>query len=98
MLGLKRFFSNNSKRVNIFDGIGNDINNNRVFFCTGMGRSGTHFLAELLGKSKSVNAFHLDEIGDPVGDSFYQYAKWHNLKIDVQPLFNSRHFLSNKCN
>jgi len=66
----------------------------KMIFCTGMGRSGTHFFAELFDQSNNVNAYHLDEVGNSVADSFFQYAKWYNIDIDITPLINSRSYLA----
>ena len=62
-------------------------------FITGVGRSGTHFLAELFNQSSSINAYHLDDVGNAVGDSFLMYAKWNGLPMDLQPFYSSRDYL-----
>ncbi len=40
---------------------------------------------------------HLDDVGNAVADSFYQYAKWYNLKVDTSPLIASRRFLAQRA-
>ncbi|HNP17778.1 MAG TPA: sulfotransferase domain-containing protein [Fulvivirga sp.] len=73
------------------------ISLNSYIFCVGMGRSGTHFMAELLGFSNDVASYHLDEIGNPVGDSYYQYAKWYGINVDPTPMFTPRIHLGNQA-
>lgn len=96
---LYRLLQNKRKsREYIFAGLGTEAaQTGKMIFCTGMGRSGTHFLASLLNLDKKVNAYHLDEIGNPVADSFYQYTKWFGLDVDQEPLFASRAFLASKA-
>ena len=64
-------------------------------FITGTGRSGTHFLAELMKRNKKLNAFHQDDINQSVGDSFERYTRWYNLKIDHSNFIMSRALLIN---
>ncbi|ADR20590.1 hypothetical protein MATR_17860 [Marivirga tractuosa] len=71
----------------------NDFVNDNFLLCTGMGRSGTHFMAKLFDNSKNVDALHLDEVGNSTADSFYQYAKWYGLDVDTYPLLSSRNYL-----
>lgn len=66
-------------------------------FITGVGRSGTHFLAELLNQSQNLNALHLDDVGNSAGDSFLMYTKWNKLNMDFQPFFSSRDYLVGKA-
>lgn len=63
------------------------------WMATGMGRSGTHFLATVMAQHTGVQSFHLDEVGNPVADSFQQYAKWYGLPVDQQPLIDARAYL-----
>lgn len=62
-------------------------------FTLGVGRSGTHFMAALLGEDKRINAYHLDDIKDSVGDAFLFYSEHYNLPIDHFGLFASRNHL-----
>lgn len=66
-------------------------------FVFGVGRSGTHFLAECFGLSKDIHAYHLDEVGNSVADSFMMYAKWYKLPIDWAGFIASRSFLIDEC-
>ena len=68
-----------------------------LIIATGVGRSGTHFLAELFDSHTEIDAFHLDEIGNSIADSFWMYAIWYNLPIDFTPFLKSREFLSFKA-
>ena len=70
-----------------------EVANASPIFITGVGRSGTHFLAKLFEQENQINAYHLDEVGNAVADSFLMYAKWHNLHIDYEGFFRSRNFL-----
>lgn len=65
-------------------------------FITGVGRSGTHFLAEVFGSNKSISAYHLDDIGNSTADSFLMYAKWNKLPVDLAPFKASRCHLISK--
>ena len=62
-------------------------------FATGIGRGGTHFLAELFSLHNNVDAFHLDDVENPTADSFLMYAKYNKLILDFEPFFKSRDFL-----
>jgi len=73
------------------------VDENLPYIClTGMGRSGTHFFAKLFNESDKVSGYHMDRIGNPVADSFYQYAKWYGLPVDIQPFINARKYLAKK--
>lgn len=62
-------------------------------FITGVGRSGTHFLARLFEEDQRFSAYHLDEVGNATADSFLMYAKWNELSIDYEGFFKARNFL-----
>jgi len=66
-------------------------------FVTGVGRSGTHFLAEIFKQSNNIQSYHLDDIGNPIADSFWMYAKWYNLSIDFSGFFAGRNYLINEA-
>ncbi|MEO1623871.1 MAG: hypothetical protein AAFV25_01845 [Bacteroidota bacterium] len=68
----------------------------RPVLMTGVGRSGTHFLAKIFNQTKEVTALHLDDIGNDVGDSFYMYCKWNGIPVDLEGLFSSRRYLMQK--
>lgn len=75
---------------------GHEILEGEYVFCTGMGRSGTHFMASLFNLHAAVDAYHLDVVGNANADSFYQYAKWYGLPVDIRPLIESRQYLASK--
>jgi hypothetical protein len=62
-------------------------------FVVGVGRSGTHFLAELFKMIPTLQAYHLDHIGNSIADSFLMYCNWHNMPMDYAGFFNSRNQL-----
>ena len=66
-------------------------------FITGVGRSGTHFLARLFEKINTIKSYHLDELGNSTADSFLMYSKWFNLKIDMAGFEYSRNFFLHGC-
>lgn len=65
-------------------------------FISGVGRSGTHFMANLLSQSDRVKAYHMDDIGDTLGDSFQWYAKWYDLPVSEEGFIASRKYLIQK--
>lgn len=77
------------------DLIENEFDNSQIFI-TGVGRSGTHFLAKLFGLHSDINAFHLDEVGNSVADSFLMYCKWYGLQVDNKGFLSSRNYLIKK--
>ncbi len=96
---IKKILGHKLKKADyLFSGLDKaEVTSGPMIFCTGMGRSGTHFLASLLNLDKNIDSYHLDEIGNPVADSFYQYSKWFGLEVDPSPLFASRAFLASKA-
>lgn len=94
----KKYIPRGGKREYLFKNItSQNLLENQMIFCTGMGRSGTHFLSRLIGLDKRVASYHLDEIGNPIADSFYQFAKWYNIDIDLSPLLKSRKYLASEA-
>lgn len=67
--------------------------NQHPVFVSGVGRSGTHFIAKLFDACKQLQAWHLDDVGDQVGDAFEWYSRWYNLPVDHQGFIQSRGFL-----
>ncbi|NEQ51946.1 MAG: hypothetical protein F6K11_17710 [Leptolyngbya sp. SIO3F4] len=96
---LKQILKSESRQENIFEDVQSfrEHTPNAMSFCTGMGRSGTHFMAKLFQKTPGVEAYHMDHIGNSAADSFFQYAKWYELDVDQTPLFSSRSFLSSRA-
>ena len=66
-------------------------------FITGPGRSGTHFMAKLFEAMPGIAAYHLDDVGDSMGDSFEIYRKWNRFNISNAGFLNSRGFLMEKA-
>ena len=66
-----------------------DSSPNAVFI-TGVGRSGTHFLAELLKYSSNIGAYHLDDLQTAVADSFTFFTQWYRLPVDTKDLTDYR--------
>ena len=64
-----------------------------AIFTIGVGRSGTHFMAKLLGEDSKINAFHLDDIKDAVGDAFLFYSEYYGLPVDNFGFLASRNHL-----
>lgn len=62
-------------------------------FVVGVGRSGTHFLAELFKMIPTFQAYHLDHIGNSIADSFLMYCNWHKIHMDYSGFFDSRNLL-----
>jgi hypothetical protein len=56
-------------------------------FAVGTGRCGTHLLESLFKASKRVDSNHIQNSDI---DSFYRYAKWYELPVDIQPFLNQR--------
>lgn len=67
-------------------------------FVTGVGRSGTHFLAEMFKNDKSIQAYHLDDLNTSIADSFYFYSEWFQLPIDHGNFLNHRREFINRAN
>lgn len=66
-------------------------------FVTGVGRSGTHFMAELFSRSTTIKGYHMDDIGDAVGDSFTWYCKWYGLPVSSFEFVQSRQYLMQRA-
>jgi len=60
---------------------------------TGVGRSGTHFMAKLFEKNAAMRALHLDDIGDSVGDAYSWFCKWYHPETEMKGLIESRRYL-----
>lgn len=56
-------------------------------FAIGTGRCGTHLLQSIFEQSDRIRSTHIREL---VVDSFYRYARWYGLPIDVEPLLAER--------
>lgn len=100
MKALKKIFTTRKTKVPyLFHDINSDkyIGDKPLLFCTGMGRSGTHFMATLMSLSNDVAAYHLDEMGNAAADSFYQFSKWFGVRVDTEALFTPRFYLANKA-
>ena len=69
----------------------------RPVFVTGVGRSGTHFLASLFGSMPQIDGYHLDEVGNSTADSYLMYCKWYRLPVDLGGFFASRNYLISKA-
>ncbi len=67
-------------------------------FITGPGRCGTHFLAEVLKKSKYFNAYHTDDLGIIDHDAFFRYCNFNDLNVDHSEYFHFRKNLIEKSN
>jgi len=52
----------------------------RPVFVLGTGRCGTHLFYELFNAMTKVQAYHILHLD---GDSFYRYAKWNELDVDL---------------
>lgn len=63
---------------------------------TGVGRSGTHFMAKLFEQSSDFRAMHLDDIGDAVGDAYNWFCKWHQPEMEMPNFVQSRLFLAHQ--
>lgn len=70
-----------------------NIEDNRPVFIVATGRSGTHFLAEVLGKDPFLLVNHLDDVGNSIGDSFVFYVEWNKLPIDQSGFIHHRRML-----
>lgn len=85
------------KTPHVFEGLHHyhrpDLSKGKTVFITGVGRSGTHFMASLFSESNDVAACHMDDIGDAVGDSFTWYNKWYNLPLHQAGFLRSRSYL-----
>ncbi|MEO1052790.1 MAG: hypothetical protein AAFX87_19300 [Bacteroidota bacterium] len=93
---IKSFLGYNTK-PNLFA----DMESGRVYlpegtnpiFVSGTGRSGTHFFAKLFEPCPEVSSYHLDDVGDSIGDSFEIFRQWHRLPISNDGFLNSRGYL-----
>ncbi len=56
-------------------------------FAIGTGRSGTHFLQEIMGHDPAIASYHLP---DPDNDSFVEYCAWNNLPVDIGGFLQTR--------
>lgn len=76
-----------------YDGRQYQVSEASPAFFTGVGRSGTHFLAKLYNQLDQVEAYHLDEVGNSTADSFWMYAQWYGLAIDDSSFLAARNYL-----
>ena len=60
---------------------------NCPIFVLGTGRCGTHLMYELFNEMNGFSAHHILHLD---ADSFYRYAKWNNLNIDLGGLISVR--------
>lgn len=98
---LKKIISNQNNKKDqpdnpfvSFENISRDkISAENPIFITGVGRSGTHFLAQLFNSSDKINAYHLDHVGNSIADSFLFYCKWYGISVDLSGFYVSRNFL-----
>lgn len=51
----------------------------KAAFGVGTGRSGTHFMARLLGQHHEITSYHER---NPLLESYYRFCQWHNLPVD----------------
>lgn len=59
-------------------------------FVVGCGRSGTHFISDLMKNNPRIASFHLDDVGSVVADSFVEYCLWNDLPVDMEGFLLSR--------
>lgn len=69
---------------------------NKSIFITGLGRSGTHFLSELFALTPECDSYHLDDIGNPTADSFWQYVRWNELPVGDDSFIDARRYIADK--
>ena len=56
-------------------------------FAVGTGRCGTHLLESLMAAVKGMDANHIQDLE---GDSFYRYAAWNEIPVDLEGFFAPR--------
>ncbi|HAA12633.1 MAG TPA: hypothetical protein DCE41_13450 [Cytophagales bacterium] len=56
-------------------------------FAVGTGRCGTHLLESLMKAVKGVDSNHIQDL---LGDSFYRYAAWNEIPVDMEGFFAPR--------
>ncbi len=56
-------------------------------FAVGIGRSGTHFLQELIGEDHDFLSHHIELLD---ADSFAQYCIWNDLPVDLEGFLYTR--------
>jgi len=59
-------------------------------FVVGTGRSGTHFLHELMRHDPGIASFHADTRRTSAADSFVQYCLWNELPVDTGAFLGDR--------
>ena len=88
-------------KPNIFEGYHSEkkyrIVDTNPIFITGCGRSGTHFLSEIFSQNTEIDNYHLDSIGNPIGDAYQIFSKWHELPVNNYEFINSRGYLIEKA-
>ena len=95
-------FNSNKEKQNLFEGLNTfnfhktEINILPSVLVTGVGRSGTHFMAKLFEQSSDFRAMHLDDIGDAVGDAYNWFCKWHQPEMAMQNFIQSRLYLAHQ--
>jgi hypothetical protein len=62
-------------------------------FVSGVGRSGTHFIAALLRLSHDIRCLHLDDVGHELGDALQIHGKWFGRIPTNDGFVNGRGFL-----
>ncbi len=97
----KQLLKRGKEKRNLFEGMAPGVsyaeNGHEPIFVTGPGRSGTHFMARLFESSGQISAYHLDDVGDAVGDSFTLYSRWYGLPVSDAGFLNARGYLIQKA-
>lgn len=65
-------------------------------FISGIGRSGTHFMATIFDQHEEFHSMHHDEVADPIADVFTWFAKWYELPVSSTGFLRSRGHLIEK--
>ena len=69
----------NIKKKNDNDDLTKNNYQNKVVFCTGAGRCGTHFITDVIEREKNIAA---SAIRNPIRQNFHRFCQWNDLPID----------------
>lgn len=66
-------------------------------FISGIGRSGTHFMATVFDQHNDFQSIHHDEILDSIADVYTWFAKWYEIPVSPEGFLRSRGHLIEKA-
>ncbi|RYZ54545.1 MAG: hypothetical protein EOP49_04885 [Sphingobacteriales bacterium] len=65
-------------------------------FISGIGRSGTHFMATVFNAHNDFRSLHHDDVADPIADVYTWFAKWYGIPANAAGFLRGRGHLIEK--